>query len=192
MDSTKFNSQTIKKDDCKFFVRKFTKFSDLMELKNNIVCEISKLANVIWREHYTPIIGTEQVEYMLEKFQSEEKVYSDIVNDNYTYFTAECTEHKKMVGYCAVTPKEDYILLSKIYIHKDYRGKGIAHKFLHEVYTLCKKKYGFNKIRLTVNKYNTNAIAAYHKIGFSTIDSVKVDIGDGFFMDDYIMEKEII
>ena len=49
----------------------------------------------------------------------------------------------------------------------------------------------YNKIRLTVNKYNQYTIDAYNKWGFKTVDSVVTDIGNGFVMDDYIMEYEI-
>ena len=47
------------------------------------------------------------------------------------------------------------------------------------------------KIRLTVNKHNDNSIAAYKKMGFETIDSVKTDIGGGYYMDDFVMELPI-
>ena len=49
-------------------------------------------------------------------------------------------------------------------------------------------KKGYSSIRLTVNKYNKNTISAYNKWGFRTIDSVVTDIGEGFVMDDFIME----
>jgi len=81
------------------------------------------------------------------------------------------------------------LLLSKLYVSKDFRKKGVAHSLLDEVNALCRMSYGLNKIRLTVNKQNTDAIAAYEKIGFETVDSIKTDIGGGFFMDDYVMER---
>jgi hypothetical protein len=52
-------------------------------------------------------------------------------------------------------------------------------------------EYGFDKICLTVNKRNAGAVAAYHKMGFETVDSVNTDIGGGFFMDDYVMELSV-
>jgi len=149
---------------------------------------IAVLADEIWREHYTPIIGVAQVDYMLAKFQSAEQVFSDIRNNGYTYFIAKDTKEDRSAGYCAVVPQDDYLFLSKIYVHRDYRGKGIAWSFLGEIIALCRWEYGFNIIRLTVNKHNAVAIAAYRQIGFTIIDSVKTDIGNGFFMDDYVME----
>ena len=184
---------------------------------------ISTLAGEIWREHYTPIIGAEQVEYMLAKFQSPEQICKDIKENKYIYFTAKCekdydnpsfktlvtqvnagepfeisdyfsrTNSREIIGYAAVVPKEEYLLLSKIYVKTHHRGRGVARAFLDEAIALCRWEYNlkghyFNKIRLTVNKNNTSAIKAYKKMGFETVDSVKTDIGEGFFMDDYVME----
>ena len=166
-------------------IQKITKHSDDLKTK---APAIAALADEIWREHYTPIIGEAQVEYMLAKFQSADQICEDVTHNDYIYFTAQHIKNDKLVGYCASQPKEEYLFLSKIYVQKDYRGQGIARSFLDEVIALCKYEYGFGKIRLTVNKHNNNSIAAYNKMGFETIDSVKTDIGDGFYMDDFVME----
>jgi len=153
---------------------------------------VAALASEIWCEHYTPIIGAEQVEYMLLKFQSAEQIHADIRNGDYIYFTAKHIKHDKLVGYAACKPEENYLLLSKIYVHKDYRRNGIARSFLEEAFALCRWEYSFDKIRLTVNKHNDGAIASYKKMGFETMDSVKTDIGGGFFMDDFVMELPVV
>ena len=166
-------------------VKKHNKYTYKLE---DAAGAISSLAGDIWREHYTSIIGEAQVEYMLAKFQSAERIRADITKDDYTYFTAKHIEHDKLVGYAACKPEEGYLLLSKIYVHKDYRGNRISRSFLEEAASLC-REYGFDKIRLTVNKNNETAIAVYRKMGFNTVDSIKTDIGEGYFMDDYVMEQ---
>jgi len=171
------------------YIKKHYKYSTDLKTKS---AEISTLADEIWREHYTPIIGAEQVEYMLAKFQSPEQICADIKENDYIYFTANCQKRQKMTGYCAVQPREDHLFLSKIYVRRDERGKGIARSFLNEIYALCRWEYGFDRIRLMVAKPNYDAIAMYKKVGFEIIDEVKVDIGGGFFMDDYLMEKRMV
>ena len=170
-------------------IAKYDKHSENIK---QISSRISVLAGVIWREHYTSIIGAAQVEYMLDKFQTGEQIYEDIINNNFVYFTAENTaetdEHKSMVGYAACVPKEDCLFLSKLYVHKDYRRKGISRCFVNEMIALCKSEYQFNRIRLMISKINHDSYNAYLRMGFKNIDSVKVDIGNGFFMDDYVME----
>ena len=152
---------------------------------------IADLAAEIWREHYTPIIGAAQVEYMLANFQSSGRIYSDIADNGYLYFTAEYPDGGEMAAYCACQPNDGYLLLSKLYVRRRFRGNGIARRFLNELKTLCGSEYSFGKIRLTVNKYNSGSIAAYHKLGFTTVDSVVTDIGGGYVMDDYIMELSL-
>ena len=53
------------------------------------------------------------------------------------------------------------------------------------------KAAGFRKVRLNVNKNNSKAIRAYERNNFVNIESVKIDIGNGFFMDDFVMEKTL-
>jgi ribosomal protein S18 acetylase RimI-like enzyme len=149
---------------------------------------VAALAGVIWREHFTPIIGAAQVEYMLNKFQTAEQIYTDITKNEYDYFVAKEAKGGEPIGYCAICPKSDHAFLSKLYLLKDYRGRGLARLLLEDVKARCRFSYGAEKIRLTVNKKNTDSIAAYEKMGFVNIDSVKTDIGEGFFMDDYVME----
>ncbi len=48
-----------------------------------------------------------------------------------------------------------------------------------------------DNLTLQVNKYNHGSVAAYLHVGFVVAKTVKVDIGNGFFMDDYVMEKDV-
>ncbi|MCL2014053.1 MAG: GNAT family N-acetyltransferase [Oscillospiraceae bacterium] len=179
------------KTETDFFIRKLCK-SASCDLKAQTIA-VAELAARIWTEHYTPIIGIGQVEYMLGKFQNAEQIYTDIQDNGYIYFAAEKApvQHHKtggMVGYCAVVPQDEHLLLSKLYTCKEYRRKGIAKSFLRKTAALCREEFGFDKIRLTVNKNNNETTAAYKIMGFITVGSVKTDIGGGFFMDDYVME----
>ena len=178
------NTSLNKKNQDVFKINRFSIYTNSLESKT---ASIANLADEIWREHFPSIIGDSQTDYMLKKFQSAEQICIDIKTNGFVYFTAECLKSKELAGYCACQPKEDYLLLSKMYVRKVFRGTGVSRIFLVEAAALCQQR-GLNKIRLTVNKYNSSAIMAYQKMGFETIDSVKVDIGGGFFMDDFIME----
>ena len=158
---------------------------EFVEVKLNDIKEFAELTTEIWHEYWTCILSNEQIDYMVDKFQSEKAITNQINNENYTYFYILCNKQK--VGYIGLSGKQDYLFLSKLYIKKDYRHKGIGGKAFDFI-----KQYaienGYNKIRLTVNKYNKNTIDAYDKWGFKTVDSVVTDIGNDFVMDDYIME----
>jgi len=149
---------------------------------------ISVLAKNIWTEHYTPIIGLDQVNYMLEKFQSEIAIQNQINIDSYKYYLI--INENTAIGYLSIKNNDDALFLSKIYIDKSCRGKGfgkIAINFIEEQ----AKDLNCQKIYLTVNKYNMNSIMAYQKIGFIKTEELVIDIGNGYVMDDFRMEKLI-
>lgn len=144
--------------------------------------ELANLASDIWHEYWTEILSPEQIDYMVENFQSEHAIKKQIENENYSYYFI--VENGENAGYFGVSDKSDHLFLSKLYISKNYRRKGLGSKAFEKI----KEIAGSRKIQLTVNKYNSNTIKAYKKWGFKTVNSVVTDIGQGFVMDDYIME----
>lgn len=149
----------------------------------------SKLAFNIWNQHYIPIIGQAQVKYMLEKFQSPQAI-SEQIHRGTEYFLIH--HNHKPVGYMALVPEpsEKKLMLSKIYVDTDFRGLHLGVKLLNFAKTIAQNKK-YNTLWLTVNKNNQNAISWYQKNGFSIKDSLVIDIGNGFVMDDYLMEAAI-
>ena len=149
---------------------------------------LESLAREIWEEHYIPIIGKKQVEYMLNKFQSVNAISEQVKKDGYIYYFAE--ENGNIFGYIGVKPRINDLFLSKIYVKALYRGKGYGKSLMNFILNLAKDNKS-KSITLTVNKNNSNSIKAYEKMGFKCIDSIVTDIGNGFVMDDYVMEKVI-
>jgi len=149
---------------------------------------VESLAREIWTEHYPPIIGEAQVRYMLDKFQSEEVIAAQIRHEGFRYFLVE--EGGEHIGYLGVQTKGEELFLSKIYIRADQRGKGWGKKALYFIEDLA-RKLNLRKISLTVNRKNTGSVNAYMKMGFINAGPVVQDIGSGFIMDDYRMEKII-
>ncbi len=149
------------------------------------IATIATLGEEIWHEHYDNIIGSDQVDYMLDKFQSEKAVADQIEN-----FTVYLIAYKDDIpaGYCAFKNEETKVFLSKLYIQKDFRNQKIGSSLFYEITNSASDK---ESIYLTVNKYNPNSIKVYEKLGFKIVDSVVTDIGNGFVMDDYIMEKAL-
>lgn len=141
------------------------------------------LAKEIWQQHFTPIIGADQVAYMLDKFQSAKAMKRQIEQEGYTYLMA--VEDGIPVGYTGFKREQERMFLSKLYVKKEYRNKGISRLIFEEI---RKRSEGLKSIYLTVNKYNDQTIAIYHHMGFVQIDDVVTDIGGGFVMDDYILE----
>ena len=145
------------------------------------------LAKTIWTEHYTPIIGLEQVNYMLDKFQSENAIQEQL-EKAIAYYLMRFQD--EFVGYFSFSINEDVLFLSKLYVLKSARGNGIARAALSFIEWKA-KELGLAKIKLTVNKYNSNAIGAYEKMGFVNVESIVQDIGSGYVMDDYVLERKL-
>lgn len=145
------------------------------------------LAAEIWTEYYTPLIGRAQVDYMLEQFQSGEAIARDIREHGYRYWLAE-DDAGMMIGYCAAVAEPKRLFLSKLYIRQSQRGHGLARQFI-DLLEDWRTEDDLGPIQLTVNKYNHPSIAAYEHLGFLVVDAVVTDIGGGFQMDDYIMER---
>lgn len=146
---------------------------------------IAALAREIYTEHYTPIIGIKQVNYMLDKFQNEKAIKEQIENGTiYNIIYKDETP----CGYFAVDINEPKgkVFLSKLYIKKAARGSGLARKALSIIKDMAKEN-GLSAVWLHVNKHNPS-IEAYKSLGFIITEAVKNSIGGGFYMDDYIME----
>lgn len=149
---------------------------------------IAALAQEIWHEHYDALLGADQVDYMLKRYQSAPALGKAIHEQGYEYDIAY--EDGRAVGYCGICPEEKELFLSKLYVHKDYRHRGIARKLLERAIHRA-KDLEYSTIYLTVNKENRGSIAAYETMGFEKREDVVTDIGDGYVMDDYVMEKAV-
>ena len=150
------------------------------------VQEVASLAKQIWQEHYEPIIGQEQVNYMVDKFQSVPAMQEQLEQKGYQYYGL--IHMGKLAGYFAIKEEKDELFLSKLYIDKKYRGRDYARKALNYIEQTCIEK-GIRRLWLTVNRNNHTSIRIYEKLGFSNAGSQVADIGSGYVMDDYIMEK---
>lgn len=171
----------------KFFreLRKEKKHMDINMIKADTdeqLLTVSRLADEIWHEYFPCILTAEQIDYMVEKFQSFPAMKSQ-VEKGYSYYII--SRNGEYLGYTAVCPEEDGLFLSKLYIKKENRGKGYARQAFEFLKKLCAEK-GYKFIRLTVNKYNADTIAVYEKLGFELLRSEVTDIGNGYVMDDFV------
>ena len=146
------------------------------------------LAHCIWNEHFPNVISQAQIDYMVERFQNETAIARQIA-EGCTYVLIQSEQHD--AGYYAVQPEpEGTLFLSKLYVLESYRGQGLGRAALAHIETQCRCQ-GQRTLRLVCNKRNTGPIAAYQRMGFQKTAAVVTDIGEGFVMDDYQMEKRL-
>ncbi len=146
------------------------------------------LAAEIWKEHYTPIIGAGQVDYMINSFQSAEAVTRQIDAGELVYFLLY--SDRQPAGYFAVQIRPEEVFLSKLYVRASMRRHGIARRALKFVKGIAADNC-LKRITLTVNKNNDLALKSYEKIGFVRQKAVVTDIGGGYVMDDYILTLQM-
>lgn len=152
---------------------------------------LAALASEIWHEYWPALIGEAQTDYMVEQFQSLPAIERDMAEHAYEYWFVRADDGR-IVGYTGgrVEPETNRFFISKIYLRAEERGRGFASQTIRFYETLCRER-GLFAMYLTVHKHNNLAIRAYLAKDFETIDSVETDIGRGFVMDDYIMEKRV-
>ncbi|WP_345988649.1 GNAT family N-acetyltransferase [Sulfurimonas sp. HSL1-2] len=146
----------------------------------------ASLAETIWREFYTPIIGEAQVVYMLRAFQSAGAMAEQIQN-GYRY--SLLYDGEMAVGYCATVPEGDALKVSKLYVLKTVRGKGGGHLMLEHCASDAKAR-GLQRLVLTVNRHNPS-VAFYEREGFTNAGPLVQEIGGGYVMDDYVMVRPL-
>lgn len=158
----------------------------LVKLKSEDISTVQQLAREIWEEHYLPIIGQQQIDYMLDLFYSTEKIQKELEDG---VFWEILYLENEAIGYLVCEVEEENIQLSKLYLKSKVRGKGLG-KFLIDRSIEIAKENNKNSIRLNVNKNNTQSIAFYERVGFLKVEEGVFDIGSGYFMDDFIYEMK--
>ncbi len=146
---------------------------------------LEALAKEIWTQHYADIITMEQISYMLDNFQSAEAILQDM-KSGAVYDIAYADGEP--CGYSATAPDDKGLFLSKLYVRQSCRGQGIARAMVGRIDDRAKQT-GAVRVWLKCNKHNTGSLAAYERLGFCVAYSCVTDIGNGFIMDDYALEK---
>jgi GNAT superfamily N-acetyltransferase len=85
---------------------------------------------------------------------------------------------------------KNQLKIHKLYILPSEQGKGIGEKFLTFAENLCKKE-SISMLTLNVNRYN-KAVHFYEKNGSKNVKSEDIEIGNGYLMEDFVMEMEIV
>lgn len=154
--------------------------------------KLADLAAAIWNEYWPSLIGQDQTDYMVASFQSFDAIDRDMRENAYEYWFL-VDDAGEVVGYTGghAEPETNRFFISKIYLLSNARGKHYASKVIAFYDDLCRER-GYKAMYLTVNKHNDLAIRAYEAKGFKTIEAVETDIGKGFIMDDFIMERPVI
>lgn len=148
---------------------------------------IRKLTFKVWPQTYAPILSQQKIDYMLEMMYSESSLKKQMTEDGCHFiFVYDETEPVGFASYQEIRPAT--WKLQKIYILTTQQGKGTG-KFVIDHILKEIQQQGGTSLQLQVNRQN-KARYFYERIGFTIIEEADFDIGNGFFMNDYVMEKK--
>ena len=151
------------------------------------ISDIQKIAFSTWPVAYSAIISQEQLNYMLEMFYSKESLL-DQIKTNHTFLLA--VQDGLSVGFASYNlVKKDIYKLQKLYVLPPQHKSGAGKLLLTEVISRIKET-GAKKIWLNVNRHN-KAIGFYEHMGFSIIKEDDIKIGNDYYMNDFVMEKNL-
>ncbi len=152
---------------------------------------IQDLAKRSWENAYAEILSREQMKYMLENMYSETEISLHLKNPNYHYYLVFDEVLNLFDGFLGYENhyENQTTKLHRIYLVPESKGKGLGKKTL-EFLNEKVKESGDSRIILNVNKYNS-AKNFYKSQGFEIYKETVIDVGNGFVMDDFLMEKNV-
>jgi len=151
---------------------------------------ISVLAREIWLAHYPGIVPVPQIEYMLAQRYEPAVIRAELARDD-LWWDKLCVDGV-LAGFSSyfVEHGTRRMKLDKLYVHPRIQRQGHGGRLIARAAAEARQQ-GCDVLTLAVNKHNATAIAAYRKHGFRVADAVVKDIGGGFVMDDYVMERAV-
>lgn len=151
---------------------------------------IQKIAFETWPHVYEKIISREQINYMLDLFYSEAVLLQSMVEKQQHFLLI--FDGEKPCGFAGFEhncPEPQVTRLHKLYLLPDCQGKSLGKLLMDEVVQQALQQQS-KRISLNVNKYNP-ALGFYKKMQFEVVADEKLPIGEGFFMDDFVMERQL-
>ena len=150
---------------------------------------IQSLSNIVWPVTFAPILTADQISYMMNMMYSSEALEKQIENDGHNYILLK--EGDNYVGYSSyqLNISDNTTKVHKIYVLPQAQGKGLGKLLIEYVANKAREEKN-NILQLNVNRYN-KALKFYEKLGFTISYTEDIDIGNGFLMEDYVMEMNL-
>lgn len=150
---------------------------------------IAKLAHETWPTAYADILDKSQIDYMLAKMYSRAELLSQVSTGHEFLIASDFDGDVGFAGYAQTDGHTETYKLHKLYVLPHMQGGGVGRLLMDEVIANVKKRGG-KTLQLNVNRAN-KALSFYKSAGFNIIDTVDIAIGEGYFMNDYVMEKKL-
>lgn len=146
---------------------------------------IRDLAEKSFLPTYKEILSADQLDWMFDWMYSADSLRQQI-EDGHVFFIAY--DGDRPCGYVSVERQGEALFhLQKIYVLPDFQGKHVGQYLVRLVFDYVKSLYSREcTVELNVNR-NNKAKFFYERMGFSVARSGDFPIGNGYYMNDYIM-----
>ena len=162
----------------------------MLSIRNTTTADIPLIRELtfkVWPQTYAAILSKEQVDYMLEMMYSEVSLQKQMADGCRFIIVYNEAQPVGFASYQEI--KSSVFKLHKIYVLTSQQGKGTG-RFLIDYIISDIQQQGATSLQLQVSRKN-KARDFYEKLLFTVIDEKDFDIGNGYFMRDYIMEKKL-
>lgn len=151
------------------------------------IAVIKSLAHAVWPQTYRHILTPGQIAYMLELLYSTNALTQQM--KQHTFLLAET--NGMPVGFASYSTQPDagFYKLHKLYVNTRLQGKGVGSALIQYIVEALKALHA-KALDLNVNRQN-KARLFYERLGFNIIKQEDIDIGQGYYMNDYVMRLEV-
>ncbi len=162
----------------------------LIEIDSTAIPAIQAIAKEVWPKTFGDILSAEQIIYMMDMMYSTDSLKRQMGELGHRYILAR--EDEKPVGYVSYETGyqgKSWTKVHKIYVLSTMHGRGVGRLLMERVAAIARAQ-GDTQLSLNVNR-NNPAIDFYLRVGFEIIDREDIDIGNGYLMEDYIMNRRL-
>ena len=149
---------------------------------------IQALAEKIWRPTYASILDSGQIDYMMKQIYSRESLLEQMDGLHHVFLILDYDSKPSGFAAYSVYVDEEKAKLEKIYVDPALQGKRLGKFLLDDVISRVKAT-SVKALQLNVNRHN-KARSFYEKQGFRVSREEDIDIGAGYFMNDYVMKLD--
>lgn len=162
---------------------------NIVRANTNDIQVIQQLAAEIWPIAYKDILSIAQLNFMLHEFYHAEAIKNQMLTKGHQFFIIK-NERDEALGFASVSHENKHrFKLQKLYVLTNYQGQQLGVKLLNKVIEYSIEN-GASKLILNVNRFN-KARLFYEKQGFNIIEEVDIHIGNNYYMNDYVMERNL-
>ena len=149
------------------------------------IAELANFAEGIFREHFASILTPEELDYLCNHLLGIGTLIRAIADEGYEYYFVDV--QGSHIGFVGIQKREECLWLSKLYLAKEWRGKGYGRAEFEFVKQRA-RALGCGKIQLTCARDNRSSLAAYHHLGCDIVQELDTELEDGIVMHDYLIE----